>query len=336
MKKQITSRDYTISDGDEGTYETVSYMWNYALRDTKEALVKQLVSKLERETEIETIKSIYDWVWKNIRYENDPPDMEQITTPIHFVNGNKRGGDCDCMTTLLICLLETAGFEVAITVIAWREDYYTHVFAEVFFNNSWFILDPTLKQGGFGEQDKQIKRYKRITKDDMAKLRVLADGESGKIKRIPHTQQKRNCNGRCNGYDDANKNTNNISINFGTSVENSHNRAEYDEKSNIGNNNTHNRTSKPSSSDSIPSVVPVWKQSNRNQEQQSRQPVLLKPIIDKNGRTTFRRDEYNEIISSTNSEDTMISQGKIMLLRTNRPKNYIVPTKKRSGYVEFP
>jgi len=60
--------------------------------------------------------------------------MELITAPIHFVNGNIKAGDCDCMTTLLVCLLETAGFDCGITVIAWRLDEYTHVYGEVKYN----------------------------------------------------------------------------------------------------------------------------------------------------------------------------------------------------------
>ena len=163
--RPITDLWYEISDGDAGIYETVNYMWNYALRDTKEPLIKNLVSSLKGKNDISTIKNIYDWVWKNVDYELDPSDREMITAPIHYVNKNRRTGDCDCMTTLLVCLLETAGFDCAITVIAWRAREYTHVFGEVWYNNSWHILDPTLKENGFGEQDKKIKRYKRITKN---------------------------------------------------------------------------------------------------------------------------------------------------------------------------
>jgi hypothetical protein len=99
--KPIRSAWYEIADGDKGIYETVDYMWNYALRDTKEPLIKNLVSSLRGKNDISTIKNIYDWVWKNVEYELDPPDREMIITPIHFVNGNRKAGDCDCMTRSL-------------------------------------------------------------------------------------------------------------------------------------------------------------------------------------------------------------------------------------------
>jgi hypothetical protein len=90
--KKITDAWYEISDGDAGIYETVDDMWNYALRDTKEPLVKKLVSSLERKNTLSSIKNIYDWVWQNVEYELDPSDREMITAPIHFVNGNSRHG----------------------------------------------------------------------------------------------------------------------------------------------------------------------------------------------------------------------------------------------------
>ena len=92
--RPIRSVNYTISEGDAGIYETVDYMWNYALRDTKEPLIKKLVRSLRSKNDISTIKNIYDWVWQNVEYELDPPDREMIITPIHFVNGNRNSGDC--------------------------------------------------------------------------------------------------------------------------------------------------------------------------------------------------------------------------------------------------
>ena len=185
VTKRIREANYDIADGDKGIYETVDYMWNYALRDVNEPLVKQLVSELKGKNKLDTIKNIYDWVWQNVDYKLDPPENEMVTSPIHFVNGNMRTGDCDCMTTLLVCLLESAGFDSAIKVIAWRVPDYTHVFAEVWYNNNWLTLDPTLKQKGFGQQDKKIQRFKRVTKNEMAKLVVLADSLGDSIHRNP-------------------------------------------------------------------------------------------------------------------------------------------------------
>ena len=243
IARPIRRINYTIQDGDAGIYETMDYMWHYALRDASEPLIQRLVISLQGRNDLETIKNIFNWVWRNVRYKPDPSDYEMVTSPIHYVNGNRDTGDCDCMTTLLVCLLEASGFDSAIKVIAWREYSYTHVFAEVWYNNDWQILDPTLKQNGFGRQDKEIIREKRKTKKDMAKLQVLSDSRRADTQSVINTHppfmdaeqggissamggidlNKRRISNRnrCCGRND---NANNININFGTNIENSHNR----------------------------------------------------------------------------------------------------------------
>jgi hypothetical protein len=319
--KPIKDAWYKISDGDAGIYETVDYMWNYALRDVSEPLVKKLVRSLQGKNSISTIKNIYDWVWKNVEYKLDPPDREMITAPIHFVNGNSKTGDCDCMTTLLVCLLESAGFDCAITVIAWRVREYTHVFAEVWHNNSWHILDPTLKNAGFGEQDKKIKRYKRITKKEMAKLQVLADsqmaanyplsagdeettrGNNFRAKRLIRNR------GRCYGNDDNNKNTNNININFGTNVENSHNSEE--------NRSVDNREFSRNQNDFQRTVAPhpqtIFRPNNNNNY---------------DGKNSTVATEYRASGGENKTVDKKI------IMNNKRPK--FVPNTVKNYYPEFP
>lgn len=227
MPKPITKHDITIADGEAGIFETVNYMWNYALRDAKEPLVKELVKSLAGRDKLETLQNIFDYVISNVSYKLDPADREMVTAPIHYVNGNRNTGDCDCMTTLLVCLLEAAGFESAITVIAWRSEDFTHVFAEVKCNGNWYVLDPTLSWSGYLRQDKKIIRQKRTEKKDMAKLTVLADAGtppravdaalSGLYKGSdiydlePTRRGNRSRSSNCN----RNDNGNNINIHFG-------------------------------------------------------------------------------------------------------------------------
>ena len=79
--KPIKRIYYDLQEGDAGIYETVNYMWHYAIRDSKDASVKQLVSSLQGSTEISTIRNIFDWVWHNVEYKLDPSDREMITAP---------------------------------------------------------------------------------------------------------------------------------------------------------------------------------------------------------------------------------------------------------------
>ncbi|MDR0927223.1 MAG: transglutaminase-like domain-containing protein [Ignavibacteria bacterium] len=319
--KPITEANYTISDGDAGIYETVDYMWNYALRDTAENAVKKLVKALNGKRDIDTIYNIYTWVWNNVKYENDPPDREMITAPIHFVNGNRTTGDCDCMTTLLVCLLESAGYDCAIKVIAWRLDEFTHVYAEVWHNNNWLTLDPTLKENGFGEQDKKIRRFKRITKKDMQKLTVLSDTTNAH-KELSPPRRIRKCRA---GNKDDNKNVNNININFGTNVENSHNPSSY--RSN----------SRQVGASELPQLTPTYEPQK---PEAVNVPIILKPVVS-GGVTTFEPQGINTLIGSLQGAETTTpiiatKNDRIIYQKTNTPA-YVPPYRDRGkGYIEFP
>jgi len=352
--KPIINHNINIKDGEKGIFQTVDYMWNYALRDANTPLAEATVKDLRGTSKIETLKNIFDWVVANVKYELDPPDYEMITSPIHYLNGNRSTGDCDCMTTLLVCLLETAGFDCAITIIQWRINEYTHVFAEVWYDNDWFVLDPTLGNKGFGKQDKKIKKFKRITKKDMAKLVVLADGNNEnnndnenngnapKIKRIPHYDYRK-CRVNSCGCRPDSSNHNNININFGTNTESSYSNAY---NSNSSNSNSSNNEPKPIS---LPTQnIDISKiignrgngsngnnNSNSNNSKQKERPIALCPVI-KDGKITWERcDTINinnieelrnalENIQEKINENKIPSENKIPN-ENNIPKNNTKP-----------
>jgi len=314
MPKAITKHNITIKDGEHGIFQTVDYMWNYALRDANTSEAKALVKKLKGASKLATIRNIYDWVVDTVSYEYDPPEYEMVTAPIHYLNGNRSTGDCDCMTTLLVCLLEVAGFESAITIIKWRSDDFTHVFAEVFYDGGWFILDATLGSSGFGKQDKKISEFKRFTKKDMAKLVVLADSPSGdddgnkdnetvetepvQTGRIP-SRKNRCCPSR------ANSNKNNININFGN--------MDSFGKGNVGSNENNN------------SGLP----NNNNSDANSGNSGDNTDDLD----TTI----LDNIRNNTNAGGNISNaENRLIVAEGNKPRNYVAPNKNRTGYVEFP
>jgi hypothetical protein len=214
------------------------------------------------------------------------------------------------MTTLLVCLLETAGFDCAITVISWRAKEYTHVFAEVFYKNNWLILDPTLKQNGFGKQDKKIKRFKRITKKDMAKLQVLSDSTENKgvAKRLIRNRN------RCCAKDN-NKNTNNININFGTNVEHSHN-----------SNSRNGAGFERSVNTDFPKMSTVFP---------SKQTASL-PIVrpNENNYATINNPVMPDYQAFSEVNKVVVPVNKKIIVNNKRPK--FVPNSSKNYYPEFP
>jgi hypothetical protein len=352
--KPIRRIRYDIGEGDSAIYETMDYMWNYALRDVNEPLVQKLVRSLKGKTAHDTIRNIYNWVWRNVDYKLDPADYEMITSPIHFVNGNRKTGDCDCMTTLLVCLLESAGFNCAIKVISWRVESNTHVYAEVWYNGAWQTLDPTLKSDGFGKQDKKIKRFKRKTKKDMAILEVLADSNETK-KSAERTSRKLFSNRRkCYGNDDWNRNSNNININFGTTTENAYNSTNTDGGRSVEAKqvpqleNIYNRYIPRN-----PIVVPppTILQPDENGGYVVAREHKHTPQFDKSNSTPLQKENENTnknngsggINTSGNASENATGNNKISssvarhrkgVIRNSRPK--IVPNVVRNYYQEFP
>ncbi len=160
---------FNLMDGDEGIFQTAKTMLMLAYRDARTELAKNAVAKLKAPTKYETLKNIYRYVWKNYDYLPDPVEYELVTAPIHLLSGKVKGEDCDGLVTLLVALLDAAGFETAVKVIAWRTNDFTHVIAEVKYKNYWIPLDPTLKADGFGFQTHKVIREKRFTKKDAFK-----------------------------------------------------------------------------------------------------------------------------------------------------------------------
>lgn len=170
-------REYNIdiSSDDAGIFTTVKYMWSLAVRDSNNDIVKNLVLKLKGKSNLETIKNIYNYVYKNFKYINDPSDRELVIAPIYILDGTMKGGDCDDLTTLLVSLLRSAGFTCSIKVIAWRLWAFTHVIAEVLIDGFWIPLDPTRRESGFGKQETNVKREKRFLEHDV-EIVSLGDG----------------------------------------------------------------------------------------------------------------------------------------------------------------
>lgn len=152
-----------IGSGDAAIDKTVSEMWRLINRDTKAPEIKAQAKKLKAETNIETIKNTFNYVWKNFPYKSDPAGYEQLTAPVHMINGNNPREDCDGLVMLLITLLQANNIPARIKVIAWRKNDYTHVICEAKHGSYWMPLDPTRKTDGFGNQVRKVIREKRYS-----------------------------------------------------------------------------------------------------------------------------------------------------------------------------
>lgn len=124
--------------------EIVKQMWNFVNRDRLDEIIISKAKELQGRNPDETIKKVYRWIKTNVPYKSDPDDRERLTAPIHFVQRNQIGGDCDDMVMLLNALLESLGIKTRIKVVAWRKPEFTHVVSEAYNGNRWIELDPTM------------------------------------------------------------------------------------------------------------------------------------------------------------------------------------------------
>ena len=183
-----------------------------------------------------------------------------------------------------------------------------------------------MKSGGFGRQNKEIRRFKRITKNNMAKLSVLADSQSpsvvGKKKKI--TQQK-SC---CYGNDDLNKNSNNININFGTSVENSHN---------------NDNSGRSVGINELPKIDTIFNRSVPQRSTSLHPTAILYPanevrrpslVIPKVTIPSDVSSQQNVVAKEVNTQSLVGAINKRLVVDNKRPK--YVPSVVRNYYPEFP
>lgn len=153
MTKEKINRKIVVNDRlthDQLITDVINEMIRLDIRDRKNKTVQQIAYSLRSSTKLQTIKNVYNYVINKVPYKSDPPDREHITAPIHLINGNVVGEDCESMVLLLSTLLNFLGIETKYVVIAWRKYQFTHVILKAKVKDKWLILDPTQGPAGYG------------------------------------------------------------------------------------------------------------------------------------------------------------------------------------------
>lgn len=152
----------------------------------------ELTQNIDKEKD--KVRELIKWVQQNIRYlafENGiaafRPDEAQ---GVMF----KKYGDCKGMANLLKALLAASGFDVRLTwVNASLEEqkkinvhapvpFANHMICSLFWNDSIYFIDPTVKSLSFGEIPDQLQ----------GKEVMIENGENFQISKIPESHSKDN------------------------------------------------------------------------------------------------------------------------------------------------
>lgn len=134
-----------IPDGVAGIGETLSLMTRfvreYKTHDDVLSKALLLTKHLDQKDFYGEIEAIFDFVQNDIRYVQDPVDVEKLQTPP--VTLQLRSGDCDDKSTLLAALLEAIGHPTRFQAIGLTHRAIDHVYVETRLGADWIALDAT-------------------------------------------------------------------------------------------------------------------------------------------------------------------------------------------------
>jgi transglutaminase-like putative cysteine protease len=150
-----TARLEGINNGTLGVKDTLAEMRNFArasVRDPQQ-IVRELTLSLvlnlpERDYGAE-ITALHAFVRDNIRYVQDPEDLELVATPEKTLE--YRQGDCDDKSTLLAAMLTSINHPARFAAIGLNGQPFSHVLVETKIRNTgddrrdWLPLETILK-----------------------------------------------------------------------------------------------------------------------------------------------------------------------------------------------
>lgn len=174
----MKTTNYDIKDGDEGIRTTVSHMARLIRRDMSHPDIVAKARSLRGKSDIDTIRNIFAYVYKNYKYKSDPSDREVVAAPIRLYECRETdkcqlpswaGQDCDDLTVLCCALYEAAGYKTLIKIIDWKPsgEGFTHVYPMVYVPSmkQYIPTDPVAKEKGWKWEKLPVNRYETYTID---------------------------------------------------------------------------------------------------------------------------------------------------------------------------
>jgi transglutaminase-like putative cysteine protease len=147
-----------IGYGDEAIHNTLRIMRDLIIRSSVNNYVRRWAEKIVEgaTSNIDRVRSIYDFIARHSYYLKDPSGFEFIKTPpvsLQLIEvGEKTALDCDDFTVLSLSLLKSIGFHTALKAIAIRPDKkFVHVYGLVEVEkDKWMPIDLTKPENGLG------------------------------------------------------------------------------------------------------------------------------------------------------------------------------------------
>ncbi len=141
-----------VPSGNAGTLVTAGIIGRMIRDGSKDFRVRQKAIEIFRVAGVAPkdrfgeIRSLFEWVRRNIRYTRDIFRVELLHTARRMLE--LRAGDCDDMTILLGSMLMSTGHPVRLVLAGFRKrkpHAYSHIYLEVDLGGNWIALDPTME-----------------------------------------------------------------------------------------------------------------------------------------------------------------------------------------------
>lgn len=150
-------REFTLADGDAGTWQTVDVMRDLVQRGVAHPLVRRTAVDIARTVPPgdlnAIIRAIRRWLQDHVHFVYDPMNVEHVTAPdILLQECTVRyftTGDCDDVAVLGAALAGAVGIQARFVVLGFATDpegRMGHVFTELFDGAQWLDLDITRSQ----------------------------------------------------------------------------------------------------------------------------------------------------------------------------------------------
>lgn len=123
MPETLVKRNANVED-------TIALILTRINTDINSPFVKKLAKALKPEGDkLAYIKRLFDYVCRNVKYQLDIPNKEDVYKPSTTVVNKK--GDCKKMTVLIASVLKVAGIEPLIKHVFYDHENFTHVYVIV-------------------------------------------------------------------------------------------------------------------------------------------------------------------------------------------------------------
>lgn len=158
------SRLIYIRDGQDGVTTTLNLMAAIVKQFRKTTPIRnqarEIVKYVPGKYWFGELSAVFQWVHENIRYTQDPYDLEMLTMPRELLK--VRQGDCDDHAMLVCSLLGNLGYQMRFVACGRLEGEFDHVYSQARIpdTNKFVSLDTT-ENFGVGWWPKGLASYRK-------------------------------------------------------------------------------------------------------------------------------------------------------------------------------